>query len=205
MSPPLLIALQVCVFKIYQEVNTAHFFGGNFLFFIFYCFYNNVFSELWYHKCDSFFGHNEGEICNYHIYYILCMLLHGEVRKNSFFSASFYFLCFLQFFSVSFNFLLLLSIFFFFFLFFSSSSYFFCFLYFFLLPSIFFFFLFFSSSFYFFLLLSISFFFPLFFSASSYFFLPLIDAISSLSQLPVDVGNMAVRISSPLCGGNHIR
>ena len=70
---------------------------------------------------------------------------------------------------------------------------------FFLLPSIFFcFLLFFYSSFYFFLLPSIFFCFLL-------FFLPLIDAISSLFQLPVDVGNMAVRVSSPLCGGDYLR
>ena len=95
------------------------------------------------------------------------------------------FFCFFQYFSSSFYFFLLPSIF-------SASFIFFCFLQFF-------------SSFYFFLLPSIFSCFFLFFSASSYFFLPLIDAISSLSQLPVDVGNMAVRISSPLCGGNYIR
>ena len=119
MSPPLLIALQVCVFKSYQKVNTAYFFCGNFLFFIFYCFFNKIFSELWYHKCHSFFGHNEGEICNYHIdiiCYVCCSM--DRFEKIPFFSASFYFF-------------LLPSIFLFFLLFFSSSFYFF------LLPSIF--------------------------------------------------------------------
>ena len=89
----------------------------------------------------SFFGHNEGEICNYHIdmiCYVCCSM--DRFEKIPFFSASFYF---------------------------------------FLLPSIFFCFL--------------------------LFFLPLIDAISSLFQLPVDVGNMAVRVSSPLCGGDYLR